>query len=123
MALLIGNSNYKRNPLRCSRNDVKALTQRLQRLNFKTISLVDLTFSQLINAVNYFCSLLDKGMYAIFYYSGHGVEVNKTTYFVPIDADEKDVKVVQYNNSDLITFKLQKTLAKVIMVLDCCKKV
>ena len=123
MALLIGNSNYERNPLRCSRNDVKALTQRLQRLNFKTISLVDLTFSQLINAVNYFCSLLSKGMYAIFYYSGHGVEVNKTTYFVPIDADEKNLKIVQYNNSDLIAYKLQMTLAKVIMVLDCCRKV
>ena len=120
MALLIGNSNYQRNPLRCSRNDVKSLTQRLQRLNFKTISLVDLTFSQLINAVDYFCSLLGKGMYAIFYYSGHGVEVNKTTYFVPIDADEKNL---QCNNSDLIAYKLQSTLAKVIMILDCCRKV
>ena len=93
MALLIGNSNYEGKPLRCSKNDVKALTQRLQQLNFKTISLVNLTFSQLINAVEYFCSLLNNGMYAIFYYSGHGVEVNKTTYFVPIDADE-NLKIV-----------------------------
>ena len=123
MALLIGNSNYEGKPLRCSRNDVKALTQRLQQLNFKTISLVDLTFSQLINVMEYFCSLLNNGMYAILYYSGHGVEVNKTTYFVPIDADERDLKVVQFNNSDLITYKLQRTLAKVIMILDCCKKV
>ena len=123
MALLIGNSSYERNPLRCPRNDVKALTQRLQQLNFKTISLVDLTFSQLKNAVKYFCSLLDKEMYAIFYYSGHGVEVNKTTYFVPVDADKKDLKIVQYNNSDRIAYELQKTLAKVVMILDCCRKV
>ena len=122
MALLIGNNNYEGKPLRCSKNDVKALTQRLQQLNFKTISLVDLTFSQLINAVEYFCSLLNNGMYAIFYYSGHGVEVNKTTYFVPIDADE-NLKIVQCNNSDLIAYKLQRTRAKVIMILDCCRKV
>ena len=122
MALLIGNSNYEENPLRCSKNDVKELTARLQRLNFKTISLVDLTLSQMINAVEYFCSLLDKGMYAIFYYSGHGVEVNKTTYFVPVDADERDLTTVHCNNSDLVAYKLQSTLAKVIMVLDCCRK-
>ena len=122
MALLIGNSKYEANPLRCSKNDVKELTARLQQLNFKTISLIDLTLSQMINAVEYFCSLLDKGMYAIFYYSGHGVEVNKTTYFVPVDADERDLTTVYYNNSDLVAYKLQSTLAKVIMVLDCCRK-
>ena len=122
MALLISNSNYQQKPLRCPKNDVKILTEKLQHLNFKTISLVDLTLSQTTNAVDYFCSLLGKEMYAIFYYSGHGVEVNKTTYFVPIDADENDLKVVQLNNSDLITRKLQSTLAKVIMVLNCCRE-
>ena len=122
MALLIGNSNYEAKPLRCPKNDVKELTERLQQLNFKTISLVDLTLSQMISAVEYFCSLLDKGMYAIFYYSGHGVEVNKTTYFVPVEADEENLTTVHYNNSDLIAYKLQSTLAKVIMVLDCCRK-
>ena len=76
----------------------------------------------MINAVEYFCNFLDQGMYAIFYYSGHGVEVNKTTYFVPVDADERDLTTVHYNNSDLVAYKLQSTLAKVIMVLDCCRK-
>ena len=122
VALLIGNSNYKRNPLRCSKNDVKAVAERLQRLNFKIILLVDLTLSQMTNAVNYFCSLLELGMYGVFYYSGHGVEVNKTIYFVPIDVDEEELKSVQCKNSDLIAHKLQSTLAKVIMVLDCCRK-
>ena len=86
------------------------------------MSLVDLTLSQTTNAVNYFCGLLDNGMYAILYYSGHGVEVNKTTYFVPIDADERDLKVEQLNNSDLIMNKLQSTSAKVIIVLNCCRE-
>ena len=122
MALLIGNGDYKGNPLRCPKNDVKAIKKRLQRLNFKTLSLVDLTLSQTIDAINYFCSLLDTGMYAVFFYSGHGVEVHKTTYFVPIDADDKELKIVQLINSDLIAHKLQRTLAKVIMVLDCCRK-
>ena len=122
MALLIGNGDYKGQPLRCPRNDVKAITERLQQLNFKTLSLVDLTLSQMTDAINYFCSFLSSGMYAVFFFSGHGVELHKTTYFVPIDADDKELKIVQLINSDLVTHKLQSTLAKVIMVLDCCRK-
>ena len=122
MALLIGNSGYEKEPLRCAKNDVKAIKEKLEQRNFRTILLVDLTLFQMINAVEYFCSLLDKGMYAIFYYSGHGVEINKTTYLVPVDADEKNINPTQYTNSDLIGYKLQSTLAKVIMILDCCRK-
>lgn len=122
MALLIGNSNYREIPLRCSKNDVKVMAKRLQELNFKTISLVDLTLFQMIYAINYFCSLLAIGMYAVFYYSGHGVEVNKTTYLIPTDANDKDLNIGQYLNSDHIAHKLQSTLAKVIMVFDCCRK-
>lgn len=122
MALLIGNSGYETEPLRCAKNDVKAIKEKLEQRNFRTTLLVDLTLFQMINAVEYFCSLLDKGMYAIFYYSGHGVEINKTTYFVPVDADEKNINPTQYTNSDLIGYKLQSTLAKVIMILDCCRK-
>ena len=54
MALLIGNSSYKRRPLRCPRNDVKAVTEKLQKLDFKTISLVDLTLTEMSKAVDYF---------------------------------------------------------------------
>ena len=122
MALLIGNGDYKGKPLRCPRNDVKAMTERLQQLNFKTLSLVDLTLSQMTDAINYFCSFLGSGIYAVFFYSGHGAELHKTTYFVPIDADDKDFKIAQLYDSDFITHKLQKTQAKIIMVLDCCRK-
>ena len=122
MALLIGNSGYEKEPLRCAKNDVQAIKEKLEQRNFKTISLVDLTFCQMIKAVDYFCSLLDKHMYAIFYYSGHGVEVNNTTYFVPVDIDEKNPNPIQYINSDSIQSKLQRTYAKVIMIFDCCRK-
>ena len=122
MALLIGNSSYKGKSLRCSKNDVKAVAERLQQLNFKTIVLVDLMLSQMTNAVDYFCSLLKSGMYGVFYYSGHGVEVYKTTYLVPIDADDEELQIVQCKNSDLVTHKLQNTQAKIVMVLDCCRK-
>ena len=120
MALLIGNSAYKGRPLGCPRNDVEAMTDKFRQLNFKTISLVDLTLSQTANAVKYFCSLLDKEMYAVFYFSGHGVEYNRITYLMPIDADEP-VRIEQCIDSEDVGEKMQKTLSKVIMIFDCCR--
>jgi len=123
MALLIGNSSYKRRPLRCPRNDVKAVTEKLQKLDFKTISLVDLTLTEMSKAVDYFCDLLDTGMYGLFYYSGHGLEVLKTTYLMPIDANEEPIKTGECVNYDTITQKMQKQPAKIISILDCCRTV
>lgn len=120
MALLIGNCDYKGKPLKCSMNDIEAVTSKLRQLNFKTISLVDLTLSQIAQAVDYFCSLLDQGMYAIFYYSGHGLEHNRTTYLMPIDAVEP-VKLDQCINVDDVTGKMQAKKSKVFMIFDCCR--
>ena len=120
MVLLIGNCSYKKRPLECPKNDVEAVTAKLRQLNFKTISLVDLTLSQIANAVDYFCSLLDKEMYAVFYFSGHGVDHKKTTYLMPIDADDP-VRLEQCVDCDNVAEKMQKTLSKVIMIFDCCR--
>jgi len=120
IALLIGNSDYKMKPLKCSRNDVEAMTEKFRQLNFKTISLVDLTLSQMANAVEYFCSLLDADMYAVFFFSGHGVDYHNITYLMPTDADEP-LKLEQCIDSSYIAMKMQKTLSKVIMIFDCCR--
>ena len=122
MALLIGNGDYKKNPLKCSKNDVEAVTRKLRQMNFKTISLVDLKLSQMAKAVDFFCKLLDQGMYAVFYYSGHGLENqnSKTTYLMPIDAEEP-VKLQQCMNCDDIAVKMQAKKCKVIMIFDCCR--
>ena len=120
MALLIGNCKYKGKPLKCSKNDVEAVTDKLRQLNFKTISLVDLTLSEMAKAVDYFCTLLDNGMYAVFYYSGHGLENQKTTYLMPIDADEP-ARFNQCMNVDDVAVKMQARQSKVVMIFDCCR--
>ena len=122
MALLIGNCGYKGKPLKCSKNDVKAVADKLRQLNFKTISLVDLTLSQMAKAIDYFCTLLDRGMYTVFYYSGHGLEnqLTKTTYLMPIDADEP-ARFDQCMDVDDIARKMQARQSKVVMIFDCCR--
>ena len=59
-------------------------------------------------------------MYAMLYYSGHGLELNKTDCLMPTDADEP-VKIDQCMNMNDVAAKMQARKAKVFMILDCCR--
>ncbi|PKU39714.1 mucosa-associated lymphoid tissue lymphoma translocation protein 1 [Limosa lapponica baueri] len=65
VALLIGNMSYWNHPrLKAPMVDVYELTNLLRQLDFKVVSLLDLTESEMRNAVDEFLLLLDRGVYA-----------------------------------------------------------
>lgn len=67
VALLIGNLSYQNHPqLKAPMVDVYDLTNLLRQLNFKVVSLLDLTESEMRNAVDEFLLLLHKGVYGTF---------------------------------------------------------
>lgn len=64
VALLIGNLSYQNHPqLKAPMVDVYDLTNLLRQLNFQVVSLLDLTESEMRNAVDEFLLLLHKGVY------------------------------------------------------------
>lgn len=64
VALLIGNMSYWNHPqLKAPMVDVYELTNLLRQLDFKVVSLLDLTESEMRSAVDEFLLLLDKGVY------------------------------------------------------------
>lgn len=66
VALLIGNLSYQNHPqLKAPMVDVYDLTNLLRQLNFKVVSLLDLTESEMRNAVDEFLLLLHKGVYGM----------------------------------------------------------
>ena len=66
VALLIGNLSYRNHPqLKAPMVDVYDLTNLLRQLNFKVVSLLDLTESEMRNAVDEFLLLLHKGVYGV----------------------------------------------------------
>lgn len=68
VALLIGNMNYWEHPkLKAPLVDVYELTNLLRQLDFKVVSLLDLTEYEMRNAVDEFLLLLDKGVYGKIY--------------------------------------------------------
>lgn len=68
VALLIGNLSYQNHPqLKAPMVDVYDLTNLLRQLNFQVVSLLDLTESEMRNAVDEFLLLLHKGVYGVFF--------------------------------------------------------
>lgn len=66
VALLIGNLSYQNHPqLKAPMVDVYELTNLLRQLNFQVVSLLDLTESEMRNAVDEFLLLLHKGVYGM----------------------------------------------------------
>nr|XP_046163754.1 mucosa-associated lymphoid tissue lymphoma translocation protein 1-like isoform X3 [Oncorhynchus gorbuscha] len=87
VALLIGNLNYSHHPdLMAPTMDVHELANLLQQLGFRVVSLLDLTREEMLAAIDKFLLLLDRGVYALFYYAGHGYERLGRNYLVAIDA-------------------------------------
>ena len=93
VALVIGNQNYENaaelghlvHPV----NDSHDIASELQSLDFKVVSLINLKVEDMRNAVRFFCSLLDGGTYALFYFAGHGFEVSGESYMMAVDASAK----------------------------------
>ncbi|XP_061532687.1 mucosa-associated lymphoid tissue lymphoma translocation protein 1 isoform X2 [Phycodurus eques] len=123
VALLIGNLNYSNHPaLMAPMMDVHELANLLQQLEFRVVSLLDLTKVEMLDAVDKFFHLLDKGVYGLFYYAGHGFERAGRNYLVPVDAPQP------YQTENCVCVQRvmlnmqQRQTALSVILLDTCRK-
>ena len=127
VALLIGNQNYESpevDRLVSPENDIRELCKLLQAppLNFKVISLVNLKYREMMKALEEFYQMLAvPGVYALFYYSGHGFNyLGHSNYLIPVDATLP--LVCEHNiEANAIGLGMQSKLSRAMVVLDCCK--
>ncbi|XP_037306671.2 mucosa-associated lymphoid tissue lymphoma translocation protein 1 [Pungitius pungitius] len=123
VALLIGNLNYSNHPpLMAPIMDVHELANLLQQLGFRVVSLLDLTREEMLTAIDKFIQLLDRGVYGLFYYAGHGYERVGRNYLVAVDAPQpyrpENCVCVQR-----VMLRMQeKQTALSVILLDTCRK-
>uniref|UniRef100_UPI00398E7968 mucosa-associated lymphoid tissue lymphoma translocation protein 1 n=1 Tax=Pristiophorus japonicus TaxID=55135 RepID=UPI00398E7968 len=123
VALLIGNMNYWNHPkLVATMMDVFELSNLLQQLNFRVVSLMDLTKEEMQSAVQQFLQLLDNGVYALFYYAGHGYECSGRNYMVPLNAPNPYRPENCINVQKLLCRMQEKNTALNVLLLDMCRK-
>lgn len=124
-ALLVGESEYRfANSLPNPTNDVSALAAKLTQLGFDVTSKTNVNHRELTSVVSDFSAGLPKGAVALFYFAGHGLQVNDRNYVVPIDAEPHGPADVPYTcvAVDRVLANLNDSQASLrIVLLDCCR--
>ncbi|MEW5723067.1 MAG: caspase family protein [Thermodesulfobacteriota bacterium] len=86
LALVIGNGSYESGPLRNAVNDAEDMARALSDLGFTVIKSLDADRTRMREDIRVFGDRLKKGGVGLFYYAGHGLQVNGENYLVPLGA-------------------------------------
>ncbi|MCP4644330.1 MAG: hypothetical protein GY851_28060 [bacterium] len=124
VALVVGNNAYPRRPLRNARADAEAMTERLRALDFDVRPVYDATLPELEQEIDGFVGRLRDADVALFFYSGHGFEIDGSNYLVPVDfvlGDRADARYTTYDASRLRDRMENSGAALRILILDACR--
>lgn len=124
VALVIGNSAYVNAPaLRNPRNDAQAIAAVLGELGFQVIKGLDLSRPQVEATIHQFVHALKGADASVFYYAGHGFQLNGINYLVPVDAKLREESDVDFEALPLDTVLklMERQTATRLVFLDACR--
>lgn len=99
IALVIGNGDYASGRLKNPANDARAMSAKLKELGFQVTTLIDAKRRAMDEAVRAFTRAAGKDdAVSLFYYAGHGLEVDGQNYLLPIDAHIETEADVPYES-------------------------
>lgn len=127
VAMVIGNSRYKnttalKNPI----NDAKLMSTTLQDLGFEVFVHKDLNYRDMIKAIKNFSYELNGADVVLFYYAGHGLQLDGESYLLPIDTQlDKGIKDLRFEaiNTSIIFRVMEYTNKNNLnmIILDACR--
>ena len=125
VALVVGNNDYEsfiklKNPI----NDARAMRDSLKRKKFEVIYLENVSQKKFKRAIKKFTNKLSAGGVGLFYFAGHGIQVNGENFLIPSDADIADRDDVDGESVPIayLTKKLKKAGNRLnIIILDACR--
>ncbi|MBV8495332.1 MAG: caspase family protein, partial [Gammaproteobacteria bacterium] len=127
IALVIGNSAYASGPLPNPANDAELVRVTLERIGFRVIAKTDADQHTMKRAIQEFGkSLDDAGPQAVglFYYAGHGVQLNGRNYLIPTRAEierEGDLEI-EAVSADWVLEQMRLARNGLnIVILDACR--
>lgn len=124
VALVIGNSAYEHTTaLKNPKNDAKDVAAALRRLGFDVIEGTDLAHEQMRAKVRDFSVKVEGADVALFYYAGHGVQVDNNNYLAPVNArlskeSDLDFETVSLN---FILRQMEREKRTNLVFLDACR--
>ena len=125
VALVIGNSAYEQvGPLSNPSNDAAAIAGALRALEFTVIERQDVGRDGVFDALREFSATLSPNSLALFYYAGHGVQIDGINYIVPVDArltSETLPELEAVSAADILGIMEASGAGLSVMVLDACR--
>lgn len=122
VALVIGNAYPEAtSPLATTIGDARALAAELRRHSFTVDLKENVNKQQMQDAIAAFIGSIRSGAIALFYFSGYGIQADRQTFLIPVNADiwrEADVKR-EGVSIDNVLAEMHRREAKVkILILD-----
>ncbi len=127
VALVVGNAKYQRLvKLNNAATDAEDMCAALGRLGFDVACHYNISnrsdFRQVVRA---FTSQLNSETVALFYYAGHGVQINGENFLLPVSVDAKislDLEEDSLNLSYLLRSLETARSSPNIVILDACRE-
>lgn len=134
VALVIGNNDYSElsesRQLTSAVNDAKDVAAALKALGYTVISgdaIANADRNTIITATETFASKAKNADAAVFYFSGHGIQVGEDNFLMPSDTPRLTGYSVLKNRSihlrEVVMVALEEAQVKTkVIILDCCRE-
>jgi hypothetical protein len=126
IALVIGNSNYsgKLSHLKNPTNDARDIKSALSSKGFEVIFTTNADLEEMERKIDKFIHKLKSAKVGFFYFAGHGLEVKKKNYIIPIGANisnEYKVKSRTVSVDEVVERMGDSGVRLSMVVLDACR--
>lgn len=124
VALVIGNSRYLNVPeLVNPKNDAADISRKLNALGFRTLGGEDLTREAMQSQIREFSRATVGADVALFFYAGHGVQVEGINYALPIDSKLEALVDLSFEalSLDVVLSSMEQNAKTSILFLDACR--
>jgi len=125
-ALVIGNAAYPVGPLQNAGHDAIDMAATLRRLGFDVTLLRDVPLQKMEDAVDAFSLRLRQGGMGLFYFAGHGVQVDGENYLLPLNARierQQDVRYQALPMGRVVGAMEDAGNGLNIVILDACRNI
>ena len=126
VALVIGNNDYQ-NIVKLEKavNDANSVAAELRKVGFEVHAYTNIGQKKMNLAINEFVQKVSGGGIGVFFFAGHGLQINNQNFLVPVDMDtpREAVDVAdQAISVPVLQDKLADAKAKyTLLVLDACR--
>lgn len=124
VALIIGNSEYEHvSNLPNPENDASDISAALERLGFQVTLGLNYDYRQMRLALRSFAEAAEGAEYALIYFAGHGVEIDNTNYLIPVNAElrtDRDIEFEAIRMSAVLNAVSPAKGVKIVLV-DACR--